>query len=62
MKNFNKKAEKKIWFAILFSIPFLIFVLWQVNESIGIRDIIIISITVLVEISCFYFVKRKINK
>jgi hypothetical protein len=62
MKLFDKKAERKVWFALLASTPFLIFVLWKENGQFGQTEIIISIITLLIGVVILYFVKWYSNK
>lgn len=62
MKLFNKKAEKRIWLALLYSIPFLFFVLWMKNGKIGLMEVIITTITLIIGILIMYFVRWYSNK
>jgi hypothetical protein len=62
MKLFDKKAEIKVWIALIASIPFIFFVLWNRNGTIGKAEIIIASTTFLIGVSILYFVKWHSNK
>jgi len=62
MKLFDQKAEKKVWIAIIASIPFVLFVQWKQNGKLGKTEIIITSITILIAIGILYFVKWYSNK
>lgn len=62
MKLFEKKAEKRVWLALIASIPFLFFVLWMENGKIGLTEIVIATITLTMGIGILYFVKWYSNK
>jgi hypothetical protein len=62
MKLFDKKAERKVWVALLASIPFLFFVLWKENGNIGMSEIAIATITLLIGVGIMFFIKWYSNK
>jgi LPXTG-motif cell wall-anchored protein len=62
MKLFNKKAERRVWIALLASTPFVFFVVWIQTGEIGITEIIIVMITLLIGIGILYLTKWYSNK
>jgi hypothetical protein len=62
MKLFDKKAEKRVWLALLFSVPFVLFVLWVEYGKIELTEIIITAITFIIGIVVLYAVKSYANK
>lgn len=62
MNLFDKKAEKTAWVALLFSIPFLFFILWLENGKIGIKEIIITIISLIIGVGILFFIKWYSNK
>ena len=62
MELFDKKAEKKVWIAIIASIPIVLFIVWKQDGRLGKIEIIITAITFLITIAILYFVKWYSNK
>ena len=62
MELFDKKVERKVWIAIVASIPVVLFVQWKQNGKLGESEIIVTSITLLIAIAILYFVKWYSNK
>ena len=62
MKLFDKKAEKRVWLALIASIPFLFFVLWMENGEIGLTEIVIAILTLTIGVGVLFFVKWYANK
>ena len=62
MKLFDEKAEKKVWIAIIASIPVVLFMQWKQNGTLGKTEIIITLITILIAIGILYFIKWYSNK
>ncbi len=57
MNLFDKKSEKKVWLAIVASIPGLLFVLWYQNGQLGKLEYIIASSVILFAIGLLYLTR-----
>lgn len=62
MKLFDKKAEKRVWLALMASVPLVFFVLYLKNGEIGLTEIVIASITLIIGVTSLYLVKWYANK
>ena len=58
MKKIDKNKEKRVWIVILFTIPIIIFILWKDDNHLGVEEIIIFIMTLIIEISSFYYLKN----
>ncbi len=62
MKQFDKKAERRVGISLLASIPLLFFVLWKQNGKIEMTEITIAIITLSMVVGIILFTKWYANK
>jgi len=62
MKFFDKKSERQTWIFILIGIPIGIAIVWKKNAGIGLKEIIILIISLLVAVAMLYLIKFISNR